>query len=270
DYGFKESRYKIKDIEAIDYVEPDLEYFFEKISSVLLNNPESAKYKELLHGVAVPELKRYLCSKNYRIRTPEEFQQAVIQEYDMVPSLQMPAIVHFLKSQAGHIPLHIGPVAKEWEEREARTFRRLRGLYRDTDLILSDQNLKLFQYPYLFLNSFDRMEIIFVDKKSPKSLKNTFIKKLSNAKGSEISQSIADKIEIKTLPDSLLNVADPLLKGRDDIFPKLKAYWSFTNNAGIEIGFVGGADGANNYAINLPRKESLERKDLFDIIWNGH
>ena len=54
-----------------------------------------------------------------------------------------------------------------------------------------------------------------------------------------------------------------------DIFNKLDAFWNFTEDKGVEIGFVGGADGAKNYAINLPYKESLTRTILFDLIWKN-
>ncbi len=261
---------------AVSELDEDLMYFINKTADLYKIDYGTDDYKKNLEEVAVKEMGAFLGNEIYVPKTTIQFKETLLQEFLDIPSLQMPPIYYYLKSMMAHPLLHIGPVAKEWEEK-TEGFTKLRGLYTDIELIISDVNLKLFRYPYLSEPKFTEFKLIFLTSENEIELKNRFIKKLNvvrdKVKLPRLSDIEIKKISFKTIPihrTVFANEIEKLLMGRQDIFPKLKAYWSFSHDSGAEIGFVGGAEEpAQNYAINLTFGDSLERRQVFDIIWTA-
>ncbi|MFN8250261.1 MAG: hypothetical protein U0V75_00160 [Ferruginibacter sp.] len=254
----------------------DLEYFFTKIIDLFKLSYGTDEYKNILDEIAVKELSSYLGASNYRTKEVSTFKNDAVNVLFDVPSIEVPNILSFLKSLSNRQPLHVGPVAKEWEE-NMNGLTLLRGFYTRAEIIISESNLDLFLYDYLFKDTFIGLKMIFVeDRYSAKTLEEKFIHKLNasrrNYEKKLLSKVQENKIQFKTIASKDKTYSEDitsLLKGREDIFQHLDAYWNFTHSSGIEIGFVGGAASEKNYAMNISSKDSFERTRVFDTIWNN-
>lgn len=254
----------------------DLEILLGRIRSLYSLEYTTIEYRKALDETVIPELELYLGNENYKGRNISELNKEAAKIFYGVPSLEIPNILSFLKSLNNRQPLHVGPIASEWEKENSKQFKSLRGIYKDHTIITSPENLAMFQYDYLLEGVFTSLRMIYIeDKLSSADIKDMFVEGLQKQReklGKPLTKQHIKKIEIKVIkPNSQKTKIDieQLLKSRDDVFPTLNAYWNFTHENGIEIGFVGGAKDANNYAINLSGQDALEKISLYEKVWNN-
>ncbi len=253
----------------------DLELLFEKINLLYSFEYGTTEYRRVLDEFVLPEFELYLGTENYKGKNISQLNKEAAEIFYGIPSLEIPNILSFLKSLNNRQPLHVGPIAAEWEKSNAKMFKSLRTLCKDYTILTRPENLSIFRYDYLFETGFSSLKMIFVeDKLSGADIKAKFIDGLKKQRknGKQFSEQHFNKIDIRVIKNSSQKIKHEigvLLKSRDDVFSTLNAYWTFTHSNGIEIGFVGGADKATNYAINLSGQDSLDRALLFEKVWGG-
>lgn len=254
----------------------DLELLIKKLRNLYDYEYGSIEYRKVLDEIVLPELELYLGSENYRGKNTSQLKNEASEIFYGVPSVEIPNVLMFLESLNKRQPLHVGPIASEWESYNAKQFKSLIGLYKEHTIITNSDNLSLFQYDYLLEQGFGSFRIIFIeDKLSGEEIKSMFVEGLQAQRkkhGKQLAKSHIDKIDVKVIKsNSPLAKKDvpALLKSRNDVFKILSAYWNFTHENGIEIGFVGGADAATNYAINLTGQDSLDRVLLYEDLWKN-
>lgn len=257
----------------------EFEFFIQRTKRYFELADDSPEQKAFLEDVVAPELELFLRSDTYGRTDIESIEEDVLPRRELLelPTMNIGILLNLKDDLTGRSFVHTADVASKWESQRASQFRSVHGVYSQTDLIFSEDNLKRFKYEYLSAQRFESLQMIFLDGTSDEDeLKTQFIDRLNKSRGSQnpklaLSTDEADRIhflcppkkryqEFKTQLDQLLR--RPPSEARST---KPRAYWSFRTHTGLHIGFVGNAADIRN--LNL--RDSVDSANLFRTVWAG-
>jgi hypothetical protein len=176
-----------------------------------------------------------------------------------------------------HPPLHITGIADKWERDNKTKFTHLKGFYLAEHIIITSENFQLFNFEYLFADTFEKLKMIFVSDKTNKQLEKHFIKELNNSRSKnnllELSKAEIAKISIKTInvDDVTEDLGELMIDGDGLSNNSLAAFFIFSMKSGNQIGFVGFREDDNekDYILNLKYGDAKKRLKIFDEEWKN-
>jgi transcriptional regulator with XRE-family HTH domain len=221
------------------------------------------------------EVLDFLTNKNYELKPVEQYNDEIFKEIKSSYSLHIEMILSLIREFKSHPPLHISGIADKWEKDNKTKFTHLKGFYLKEDIIIKDLNFKLFNYDYLFENTFEELKMIFVTDISKAQLEEEFVKELNISRMDnnlkELTKTEIKKIKFKSIEEKNLSEDFHILirenKGLDT--KDLLAYWSFSMISGNQNGFVGYRNRTNerDYVLNLKYGDAKNRLRTFDDLW---
>jgi len=247
-------------LDVLGQMDAGLEALFSntKIKDLMDSNPGS--HKGLAPENNLRELKHFLSNIHYGRDESKKMQDKVSfvsQKLEEAPSLNLELMINFINELSSHPPLHTIAVARQWEEKNHKKFRKLRGVYSDPDLILREKNLKNFKYGFLANPNFE-LQFLFQSDKTQDELKDNFLKGLLKF-NKELEHSVdrlEKSVQIKTYTS---------FKNGDMPEEFKYGYWAFHMESTNIIGFV--LDEENNTTINTSFHKALELDAEFTNIW---
>lgn len=262
----------------------DFQIFFERTKDYFrVENRSDETERAFLENIGGPEVGEFLRSDSYGGQEAKEIETNILPLRDLLPlpTLNIDIILDLKHSLAGRSFVHTTDVASKWEDHRASQFVYERGLYRDSNLIVSKSNLAIFHYNHLAETSFKGVQMIFKTSsaKSSGALRNTFFTEL-NAGRVKVGREplnvhdLEHKVLFKILtPDQQATHQNALEKiwrrnTNDPSSLSHDAYWSFETRSLLPIGFVGWHDNKSPESTrNLTLSEAIEKDRLFKSLW---
>jgi transcriptional regulator with XRE-family HTH domain len=250
----------------------DFKKFYENVKVFFEYSEDSLQQKKFLEEKAILEVTNFLTQKFYVEESRKQFNSVLIDTIRNTRTIHLETIMEVRDLLERHPPLHVGDVAANWENINAKRLKCLKGIFQEASYIISESNVRKFTYDYLFEEKFEFLNFIFLEGDTEKILKEKFVTLLNDARKKvskkELTQSEVDKINIRCV--KYLNVkseCDKVLEGENSIIINSKAFWVFSMISGNEIGFIGVPQAEDYKVLNLTYKDTLERIKYFDNIW---
>jgi hypothetical protein len=279
--------------EALALRVSDFQVFLDHTQNYFKMDEGSAQEKVFLEQVAAPEVGDFLRLETYgRAAQPTvDAQAAIMQDFLSLPTLNFEILSNIKQDLKDRPLVHTADIAAQWEARRAPQFRNVRGLFRKSDLIVREENLLDFHFPYLSEGRFLQVQMIFMDvddhqkrkatSESADAVKKDFKRLLNEGRKraqpnlEPLKREEIEKIHFRCLSDGERKKHEKTLNrllsraSTDRRNPSLlDAYWSFETHSDLQIGFVGVVGGNTDNTRNLNLSESLERAQDFRVLWD--
>lgn len=161
--------------------------------------------------------------------------------------------------------------SSEWEKVNSQNFVKLVGIFTDFKEIMSDDNLKNFDYRYLQNDWFKELNYIILNA-DDKDYRRLFIEKLKWRWDKKVPDEVFEKVKFKKASSSQAQINDIL--SSKDISETYTMVWIFITNQGNKIGFgiKGGLDKKKPdfslvYGESLSYSLSKEKYGLLEKLW---
>lgn len=252
-------------------IDTEFKHLFEKVRIYYSLEGKTKLQKDFIHKKAIPEIRHFLQLPQYPSDPQQSFESGLIQKVKQVPSLSIELLLDFIGSFTSIIPLHFDKIASEWESKHSydKDFRQVDGYYTDPDLIVSETNLKTFNYDYLSQDNI-LIRYVFDTNENIDDLKAKFKRNLNKCRKDKklpmFENEVFDKIKFFKLPNEKKSIAEQLLIDPLSTNKSLQAFWVFTTVRGNKIGFVGINENYVNIGYNLSYAETIERSGKFNTL----
>lgn len=272
----------LRAVEALGRRDADFQLFHTRTLEYYSQRTDQAKQR-FLEEEAAPEVKRFLSMSVYA-ESPSDAQiiERVLPARSLLelPTTNVEMLLRMLADLTDRPFVHAPRVGAKWEDRHARLFRNVRGVYAKSSMIVGQKNLDLFHYPYLSAKDFRSIRFLFLETGNSRNSKTDFINRLNKARKTfdtrldPLTSEEKDKIDFKHLPkdapneivDRLRNLRSvPIAFGESDEY---QAYWSFETSLNLPISFVGRELGQTTDVLNLTLAAAIRKQDEFDHIWS--
>lgn len=298
----------IEAFRTLSQFDPDFERLFEETKDYFDKTLSDERQREMLENGIATSIRIFLTTNSYSQKISKSFVTQILPERVMneMPTMNIEIILNLIAGLHGRPFVHSPHVAAAWEKRGSHSFFSVQGVYEHPGLVISEENLKVFSFPYLSENRFTKLQFIFIDACSsndqsdlrsnfPDStmsmihdasmLKSQFIE-LVNAGRTLKNEPTLSKREIEKIEFKLIGT-----ETEQDLLEKLnqlrtrnegpetngkihEAYWSFASDSVLgmaqrmPIGFVGGHGNGSADIWNLSLREAIEKEECFNLIWN--
>jgi transcriptional regulator with XRE-family HTH domain len=246
-------------------------------------SPDQRRY---LEEVVAPELANFL-TRDPAAGSSVDGATSMPLSLDETPTLNIDAILDINRILSWRPFVHTPQFASEWEKAKAKDFRSLKAIYSDSKIIINEENLSDFQYPYLTSPSFHHFQAIFPNESgltTPKQaearaakLKEEFVDGLNklrrNSKYGALSRGDTDKIVFLCLTAAERQSSAKSLSGILNLSgDNSTAYWSFTTVDYFPIAFQGRMLNAHLHPTevateNLNLSDAKKKERQFDEFW---
>jgi transcriptional regulator with XRE-family HTH domain len=244
--------------------------------------------KAFLTGTAVSEVSAFLGNLDYNSPSADVanlLEKALPKKIVLaMPTMNLEIVKSLVEGLSGRPFIHSARLAAKWENDNAQYFKKVRGVYAQTDLVISARNFSLFHFPYLFNQNCDEVRFLFVATETNVKIKKKFIDMLNHARqmaGLKLfGQDEINKLQIACLSandfDDFETQLSKLQSGAN-VGQRYGAYWSFDTTAAVPISFIGaeatGLAAGVHDIWNLSLEESFTTRIEFDKLWSkfyGH
>lgn len=230
--------------------------------------------KNFVQRLGVKEIEQFLGKTYYVPNEARSYETALTGKLRSTRGLTLELTMDILATLSKHPPMHISGYAQNWENENATRFVSLIGMYKNSDLIISEENLSKFHFLYLFKKQFKDIKFIFLDttKSKADSLKKKFISLYNDLSSKEkrtpLSPTEIDKLHFIGAKNYRKEDLDYFFRADPpDESMQLAAYWSFSTLQGTEIAFVGVKKEDIGFVSNLSYNSAINKKKDYLELW---